>query len=76
MITKRLTSYSLEFSSFREAWKYEAEFERHQGNQERHFRQVATLKEISAVKKDSEYNNSERNILLNYYVLGPGTSEE
>lgn len=37
VITKRLTSYSLEFSSFREAWKYEAEFERHQGNQERHF---------------------------------------
>lgn len=69
LITKRLTSYSLEFSSFREAWKYEAEFERHQGNQERHFRQVATLKEISAVKKDSEYNNSERNILLKSVLL-------
>ena len=64
VITKRLPSYSLEFSSFREAWKYETEFERHQGNQERHFRQVATLKEISAVKKDNEYSNSERNILL------------
>ena len=69
VITKRLTSYSLECSSFREAWKYEAEFEQHQGNQERHFRQVATLKEISAVKRDNEYNNSERNILLKSVLL-------
>ncbi|XP_060254508.1 zinc finger protein 527 isoform X1 [Ovis aries] len=69
VITKRLTSYSLECSSFREAWKYEAEFEQHKGNQERHFRQVATLKEISAVKRDNEYNNSERNILLKSVLL-------
>ena len=61
---ERLTSYNLEYSSFREAWKYEGEFERHQQNQERHFRQVTTLREIPAVKRDNKYNNSERSVLL------------
>ncbi|TKC41641.1 hypothetical protein EI555_010630, partial [Monodon monoceros] len=69
MIMERLTSYGLESSSFREAWKYEGEFEQHQGNQESHFRQVTTLKEISAMKRDNEYNNSEINVLLNSVLL-------
>lgn len=48
MVMKRLTSHDLECSNFREAWKYEGEFKQHHGNQERHFRQVTSLKEISA----------------------------
>ncbi|KAI5933982.1 Zinc finger protein 527 [Manis javanica] len=54
---------------FREAWNYEGEFEQCQGNQERHFRQVTTLKEISALKRDSECNNSKRSILLKSVLL-------
>ncbi|KAM8962754.1 zinc finger protein 527-like [Lycaon pictus] len=64
MVMERLTSIDLEYSSFREAWKYEGEFEQHQRNQERHFRQVTALKEISTVKRDNKYNNSERSVLL------------
>lgn len=66
---ERLASYELECSSFREAWNYEGEFEQRQGNQERHFRQVTTLKEISALKRDSECNNSKRSILLKSVLL-------
>ncbi|XP_059988288.1 zinc finger protein 527 isoform X1 [Lagenorhynchus albirostris] len=69
MIMERLTSYGLESSSFREAWKYKGEYEQHQGNRESHFRQVTTLKEISAMKRDNEYNNSEINVLLNSVLL-------
>ncbi|XP_037676147.1 zinc finger protein 527 isoform X1 [Choloepus didactylus] len=64
MIMERFTSHGLECSSFREVWKYESEFKRHQGNQERHFRQVTTLKEFSTGKRDNGYNNSQRSIQL------------
>lgn len=69
IVLGRLTSHDLECSSFRGPWKYEGEFERYQGSQERHFRQVTTLQEISAVKRDNEYNNSERSILLKSVLL-------
>ncbi|KAK2504257.1 hypothetical protein MC885_008746, partial [Smutsia gigantea] len=69
MVMERLTSYELECSSFRKAWKYEGELEQHEGNQERHFRQMTALKEISAVKIDSGYNNSKRSILLKSVLL-------
>ncbi|KAF6078066.1 hypothetical protein HJG60_008999 [Phyllostomus discolor] len=69
IVMGRLTDHDFECSSFRETWKYEDEFEHCHGNQERHFRQVASLKKIYAVKTDNEYNNSDRNILLNSVLL-------
>nr|KAF6412468.1 zinc finger protein 527 [Rousettus aegyptiacus] len=49
IIMKRLTSSDLECSSFREAWKYEGEFEQHLENQEKNFRNCK-FQEFNKVK--------------------------
>ncbi|XP_036130548.1 zinc finger protein 527-like [Molossus molossus] len=69
IVMERLTSHDFEYSSFRKAWKYECAFDQQNGNQERRCRQVASLKEIYAVKRDNEYKNSERSILLKSLLL-------
>lgn len=63
MVMERPIRNDLECSSFRETWKCEGEFD-HQGDQERHFRQVTTLKDISTGKRYNEYKNSEGSISL------------
>ncbi|KAM5133368.1 zinc finger protein 527 isoform 1-T2 [Callospermophilus lateralis] len=68
MVTERLTSHGLECCSFREGWKYEG-FEWYRGNQESHFRQMTTLKDISTGKRHNEYNNSGRSLPLKSVLL-------
>lgn len=69
MVIERLTSHDFECSDFREVWKYEGEFEQHQGNQERYIRQVTTLKETPAEKRERKYGNSGRSSPLQSVLL-------
>lgn len=69
IVMENLISHEVECSGFRKTWKYKCEFEKQHGNQERHFRQVASLKESYAMKRDNDYNNSERSVILKSVLL-------